>query len=72
MNFSSLDEDRWSRDIEIQTSEGPGGRNPMLGSLLESRAMVKSQEGFGGVACLYKGPFGTASLIFSCSSRTGK
>lgn len=51
-------EDIWSRDIERKTSQGPGERNPVLGSLLESRAVVKSQEGLGGVACLYKRLFG--------------
>lgn len=29
-------EDRWSRDTERKISEGPGERNPVLGSLLES------------------------------------
>lgn len=36
----------------------------MLGSLLESRAVVKSQEGLGGVACPHKRPFGQLIRYF--------
>lgn len=36
----------------------------MFGSLLGFRAVVKPQEGLGGVAWLYKGPFGQLLRYF--------